>query len=113
MGWPLGENMEFIDIRGASGTMYRFRRWPQTGLTPPIAGNIALVAGGSGRLLALGMLDDLSRAPTALDARDPAVDVFTRYNIPRRCREAEHADMLAEHPDLGRSALVRLEDQAA
>ena len=105
--------MEFIDIRGASGTTYRFRRWPQTGLVPPIAGNFAIVAWESGRLLALGMLDDLSRAPAVLRARDTGAEVYTRYNIPRRHREAEHADMLAEYPGLGGSMLAKVEGQAA
>jgi hypothetical protein len=105
--------MEFIDIRGASGTAYRFRRWPQTGLVPPIAGNFALVARRGERLLALGMLDDLSRAPAAIGAREAGTEVYTRYNIPRRCREAEHADMLAEHADLEGSAIEKVAGEPA
>jgi hypothetical protein len=105
--------MEFIDIRGASGTIYRFRRWPETGLVPPIAGNVALVASGSGRLIGLGILEDLSRAPNVLVARETGEEVYTRYSIPRRCREAEHADLLLEHPDLDRSPRVALEGHAA
>jgi hypothetical protein len=105
--------MEFIDIRGVSGTMYRFRRWPERGLPPPIAGNFALVALGSGRLIGLGLMDDLSRAPTVLAAHEAGAEIYTRYNIPRRCREAEHADMLLEHPSLDWSPRVALEGLAA
>jgi hypothetical protein len=86
-----------------------FPRWPSTGLVPPIAGNVALVASGSRRLIGLGILEDLSRAPTVLAAREAGAEVYTRYNIPRRCREAEHGDLLLEHPDLERSPLASLQ----
>ena len=54
--------MDVLDLRGASGTVYRFRRSPQPGAHPPIAGNYALVATGTHRLIAAGVLDDLSLA---------------------------------------------------
>jgi hypothetical protein len=60
--------MDFIDIRGVSGTAYRFRRWPDNGAHPPIAGNFAVVTPG-GTIVSLGVLDDLSRAPILLESR--------------------------------------------
>ena len=34
---------DFVDLRGASGTFYRFRLWPEGGAHPPIAGNYILL----------------------------------------------------------------------
>ena len=97
--------MDFIDIRGASGTTYRFRRWPTSGAHQPIAGNFVLVATGTRTLIDVGMLDDLSLAPAALETRRTGAELFTRFNISRRDREAEHADLAQAHPQLGRSTL--------
>jgi len=91
--------MDFIDVLGASGTAYRFRRWPGVGRHPPIAGNFVLVAEKGGAILALGPAEDLSRAPELLADRLKGAALFTRLNIARRVREAEHADMAARHPD--------------
>lgn len=93
--------MDFIDIRGGSGTLYRFRRWPDNGAVPPIAGNYALVARGGRQILSLGVLDDLSKAPSVLAAREAGTEIFTRYNVARLAREAEHADIMEAHVDLG------------
>lgn len=90
--------MEFIDIRGASGSAYRFRRWPAVGRHPPIAGNFVLVAGGSRDVVALGVSDDLSRAPPGLNVDESETALFTRLNISRQAREAEHADLAQLHP---------------
>lgn len=105
--------MDFIDIRGASGTTYRFRRWPEVGAHPPIAGNFALVAWGSQTLIHLGVLDDLSQAPRVSDTLAPGADLFTRFNVSRRHREAEHADMAQQHPDVGGSERTGAAGQAA
>jgi hypothetical protein len=91
--------MDFIDIHGASGTAYRFRPWPHSGAHPPIAGNYALVAADTKTPVELGMLDDLSQALSVL-SRAPGAALFTRFNVSRRAREAEHADMTLHHPEL-------------
>jgi hypothetical protein len=92
--------MEFIDIRGASGSIYRFRRWPASGVHPPIAGNYALISAGTRALATVGVLEDLSRLPTALSEIRKSAQLFTRLNISRSRREAEHADIALAHPAL-------------
>ena len=92
--------MDFIDICGASGAVYRFRRWPQGGSHPPIAGNYALATDGGLTLISIGVLEDLSRAPVELAQRPADAAIFTRLNISRTLRETEHADMQLRHPDL-------------
>jgi hypothetical protein len=96
--------MEFIDIPGASGTAYRFRRWPSSGVHPPIAGNFALVAERTWKVLAVGVVDDLSRARQELDALPRGAILFTRLNVARRLREAEHADLTLRHANATRTA---------
>jgi hypothetical protein len=90
--------MDFIDVMGASGSAYRFRRFSGAGRHPPIAGNFVLVDRGR-KILALGMLEDLSRAPQVLAERMNGAELFTRLNISRRVREAEHADLVDGRPD--------------
>ena len=92
--------MDFIDIRGGSGALYRFRQWPENGAVPPIAGNYALVARGGRQILSFGTLDDLSKAPAVLAAREAGTEIFTRYNVARLAREAEHEDIMLGNPDL-------------
>lgn len=99
--------MEFIDICGASGSAYRFRRWPTAGKHPPIAGNFVLVAEGSRDVLAIGVTEDLSRAPLVLEAAAKEAELFTRLNISRRTREAEHADLALLHPDAASGLLAQ------
>lgn len=90
--------MDFIDVVGASGAAYRFRRWPGAGRHPPIAGNFVLVADRGRTIIALAAVEDLSRAPELVAERFKGAELFTRLNIARRVREAEHADMLAQIP---------------
>jgi hypothetical protein len=106
-------DMEFIDMRGASGTAYRFRRWPASGAHPPIAGNFVLVAADTRKVLELGMLEDLSQARAVLEKRPKGAELFTRFNISRSHREAEHNDVAQLHPDLGGSTPVSAASQAA
>jgi hypothetical protein len=93
---------EFVDLRGASGTFYRFRLWPEGGAHPPIAGNyIVLREEPNGvKVLLAGVTADLSQAATesrkAL-AKDPSARLYTRLNVARALRTAEHEDIVAEH----------------
>ena len=93
---------DFVDLRGASGTLYRFRLWPEGGAHPPIAGNyIVLREEASGlKVLLAGITSDLSQAAAesrkAL-AKDPAARLYTRLNVARALRSSEHEDIVAEH----------------
>lgn len=94
--------MDFMDVTGASGTAYRFRCWPGAGRHPPTAGNYILVAERGRKVLAVGMLEDLSRADQQAAAQKGEV-LPTRLNIARQTREAEHLDLAAIHPDAERN----------
>jgi hypothetical protein len=102
---------DFIDIPGASGTHYRFRRTAPADL-PATAGNLLVARGQPGRLKVLfcGSARSLSRAaPAAADAlkANRNTRLYVRLNVGRTVREAEHADIVAgvspaaEAPDLG------------
>ena len=89
---------DFIDLTGASGATYRFRRRAVAGDHLPIAGNFALVTIVDGKVTVttLGKSNDLSRlvAPT----EPPESQVYTRLNVARAIRTAEHADLAAAYP---------------
>ena len=79
---------EFVDLRGASGSLYRFRLWPEGGAHPPIAGNYIVLREDEGgvKVLLAGVTSDLSQAAfesrKAL-AKDPAGRLYTRLNVAR------------------------------
>ena len=92
----------FIDLRGASGALYRFRLWPDGAAHVPIAGNYVFVKAdseGVGVLL-VGATNNLSqaRADWSRVAGRGATHVFTRLNVVRAERMAQHADVAAAHP---------------
>lgn len=96
---------EFIDLEGASGATYRFRLWPEGAPHQPIAGNYVCVRPAPGEpgghvVAHVATSTDLSRAraelPKAL--RGAGVLVYTRLNVSRAIREAEHEDLAARHP---------------
>ena len=95
--------MDFIDLQGASGHTYRFRRWPVDGHHPPIAGAYAVLRLSDRQVVALAISDNLAEAGAKFTRLDSGLEAFTRLNIARSCREAEHADLLAANP-LSRSA---------
>lgn len=88
---------DFIDLKGASGNSYRFRRWAEGAAHPPIAGNYALVHEDAGRLQVrdIGETHDLSELPHLLNPRETGVQMFTRLNVAKAIRQAEHEDLLA------------------
>jgi hypothetical protein len=92
--------MDFLDLKGASGTNYRFRRWPDVGAHPQIAGNYALLAAGTHRVVEVGALDDLSQAPHLLADRLQKGVLYTRFNVARSHREADHGNLVQGQPDL-------------
>ncbi len=97
---------DFIDLHGASGAAYRFRLWPDEANHLPIAGNYACVRaeGASFEVVSVGETIDLSELRKALPkkVREATTHVYTRLNVARASRCAEHEDLIAARP--GRSA---------
>lgn len=92
---------EFIDLTGASGANYRFRLWQQGAPHSPMAGNYVFVkadAEGDGySIVQAGVSDDLSTVRSVFEkaAKRGATHVFTRLNVSRAVRTAEHEDISA------------------
>lgn len=88
---------DFLDIAGASGTRYRFRRADFESL-PVTAGNMLAVVGGpaSPQVLVCAAARSLVRAaPAVREALKGApATLFVRLNVARVQREAEHADIV-------------------
>jgi hypothetical protein len=92
---------DFVDLKGASGAVYRFRIWPDGAAHLPIAGNyVFLKAEPQGfTVLLVGVTNDLSQAGVdrAKVAKRGATHLFTRLNVARGVRTAEHEDMVASY----------------
>lgn len=90
-----------IDLPGASGATYRFRLWPEGASHPPTAGNYACVRFDGNRMEILGVGDalDLSRVREELPRRlrESAPLIYTRLNVARATRTAEHQDLVTVH----------------
>jgi len=91
---------DFVDLTGASGASYRFRRAAVGEPRQPIAGNYAVVKtrprGFTVRFV--GSTNDLSQAraecpPEVLKG----THLYVRLNVPRAPREAELADLAANY----------------
>lgn len=91
--------MDFIGVSGASGASYRFRVWPGGTGHVPVAGNFVVVreARFPVEVLVIGVTGDLSQARSAANAMGED-RVYTRLNVARATREAEHDDLAARHP---------------
>lgn len=90
---------EIVDVPGASGALYRFRRAELPAL-PAIAGNLVVVRRRRSGIELLAC----SPAPSLADACDlvrstlaahRGAAVYVRLNVARAVREAEHADIIA------------------
>ena len=92
---------DFIDLEGASGAKYRFRLWPDGTPHLPTGGNFVYVRQEQRgfTVLVVGESNDLSQAraqwPEAV--RRGATHAFTRLNVSRAVRTAEHQDLAAHH----------------
>jgi hypothetical protein len=91
--------MDFIDVPGASGAQYRYRRATLEAL-PATAGNIVAVVGSPARrrFLLCAAARSLVRARPHLEAvlrENRTATLFIRLNVARESREAEHADIVA------------------
>lgn len=87
--------MDFIDLPGAAGATYRFRRWPETDYHPPMAGNFVVVDASNTPLL-IGVTDDLSLVK---QRQLPEGALFTRLNVSRATRTQEHAELAQAYPE--------------
>jgi hypothetical protein len=91
----------FIDLEGASGATYRFRLWEAGAPHQPIAGNYVCVRADKAgyAIVGIGETLDLSqlRGKLSKRVREAATHVYTRLNVARANREAEHADLMARH----------------
>jgi hypothetical protein len=92
---------DFLDLQGASGAIYRFRLWPEGQPHRPIAGNYVVVhvADDGLKVVFAGTAADLSTVRTSggRAAQRGERYVFTRLNVARERRAAEHADIIAHH----------------
>jgi hypothetical protein len=90
---------DFIDLKGASGAEYRFRIWTEGAAHLPVAGNyVFLQAQAEGfTIIMVGATNDLSRARSEWPKAEKrgATHVFTRLNVARAVRMAEHQDLVA------------------
>ena len=92
---------DFLDLKGASGAAYRFRLWPENAAHLPVAGNYVVLKANPGgfQVLLIGATSNLSLARTdaaKVDKLGPT-HVFTRLNVARATRMAEHEDLVAGH----------------
>jgi hypothetical protein len=90
---------DFIDLQGASGASYRFRLWAEGASHLPIAGNYVFVrqAGDAVKVVLAGLTNDLStcRKEFRKAVSRKATHVYTRLNVSRATRHAEHDDLVA------------------
>jgi len=91
--------MDFLDVTGASGAAYRYRRVALDDL-PVTAGNLVVVVGSPPRrrFLLCAAARSLSRAQPQVEPflrEHRAAQLFIRLNVARATREAEHADVVA------------------
>jgi hypothetical protein len=89
---------EIVDLEGASGSAYRFRLWPEGAAHQPIAGNYVCVRTEGRRyaIVHIGETLDLSLVRDQLPKRirDAATHIYTRLNVARTTRCAEHEDLM-------------------
>lgn len=91
---------DFLDLQGASGAIYRFRLWPAGRPHRAVAGNyvVAQVTDDGLKVVFAGTSADLSTVRTSGRAAQRGERyVFTRLNVARERRAAEHADIVAHH----------------
>jgi hypothetical protein len=95
------EMQDFIDLQGASGASYRFRRRAEGASHLPTAGNYVLIqeTGAGFKVLTVGASIDLSltRPPGKLRAGRRPMHLFTRLNVARSVRAFEHQDLVAHY----------------
>ncbi len=91
---------DFLDLRGASGSVYRFRRVGGPAQLPAEGGNFAYVkeVGGQTEVIHLSAGETLHQARDGWDEavkKSGAEAIFVRLNISSQQRLAEHEDLTA------------------
>ena len=92
---------DIIDVRGASGAVYRFTRFRDGNPLSAMGGNFIYAREGESRicLLYAGESQNLLTGARALWERavgdHEAQGLYTRLNISERTRQLEHGDILA------------------
>ena len=96
----------FIDIEGASGCVYRFRRINDPVGLPAMSGNFLFLktASDGTAVVCAGTAGSLIRAgevwKPVVEAHD-AKAIFVRLNVSRSVRASEHDDIVeAQHPTI-------------
>jgi len=90
-----------IDVKGASGSSYRFKLHEPEATHLPIAGNYVIIQAGAAVPARIGVSTDLSKTASSLEVPSDH-HLYTRLNVGRQAREAEQEDILANHPQLRR-----------
>jgi hypothetical protein len=87
---------DFIDLKGASGADYRFRR--STNEQSSIAGNFAVIRESADgyQVLTIGHVESLSGVP-AQAASGADAKLYVRYNVAYASRCADHTDIIARY----------------
>lgn len=90
---------DFVELQGASGAHYRFRR-AEPGDLPAMAGNAVVATGTPGKLKVVycAAARSFSQAAPALRetlSAHKGARLYIRLNVARATREAEHGDLVA------------------
>jgi hypothetical protein len=90
---------DFVELQGASGAHYRFRRAEPSEL-PAMAGNAVVATGAAARpkVLFCGSARSLAQAASTLRetlSAHKGARLYVRLNVARTTRDAEHADLVA------------------
>jgi hypothetical protein len=93
---------EQIDITGASGQVYRYRRLGSAAEAPAIAGNFLYVrsAGSEVTVVFAGEANDLAQSKARWAAAQAAFGtdgLYVRLNVASKARREERDDILAAH----------------
>lgn len=89
---------DIVDLPGASGSLYRFRRAVEPNYT---AGNFAVLRdlGDSYAVVCIGHSTSLVNAPWSDVAGRQDLALYLRLNVAQRIRLSEHDDLCAHWPD--------------
>jgi hypothetical protein len=90
---------DFVDLQGASGARYRFRRADLAAL-PAMAGNVVVASGAPDQLKVrfCGAARSLAQADSAISrvlSAHRGAHLYVRLNVARTTRDTEHADLVA------------------
>lgn len=90
----------FIDLVGASGALYRFRRFEE-GPMPATGGNFAYVRDDDGapRIVGFGKARTLAHALAGAGRRDSEGELYIRLNVVGSVQDSEYEDLVTALPE--------------